>query len=57
MSYIGSIYLGANLYRPRHPLCASMERKLNVDGNEDFETWKLYRDEVQETHQAEFALK
>jgi hypothetical protein len=34
-----------------------MERKKNTDSNEDFEAWKLYRDEVLETHQAEFAQK
>ncbi len=34
-----------------------MDRKMNVDNDEDFEAWKLYRAEVQETHQAEFALK
>lgn len=34
-----------------------MERKLNVDVDEDFEAWKLDRHEVPETHQAEFALK
>ncbi len=34
-----------------------MERKKNVDTDEDFEAWKLDRFEVAETHQAEFALK
>ncbi len=34
-----------------------MDRKPNVETNEDFDEWKLYRFEVVETHQAEFALK
>lgn len=34
-----------------------MERKVTLETNEDFEAWKLDRCEVQETHQAEFALK
>ncbi len=34
-----------------------MERTLDLETNEDFEAWKLDRFEVQETHQAEFALK
>lgn len=34
-----------------------MERKKDIELNEDFEAWKLYRFEVEETHQAEFALK
>ncbi len=34
-----------------------MKRKEQDDTNEDFEGWKFHRDEVQETHQAEFALK
>ncbi len=57
MNYIDTIDSGANLYRPRLWCLGSMERKLNVDRNEDFEAWKLYRFEVEETHQAEFALK
>ena len=38
-------------------LVVPMERKMNVDKSDDFEIWKLDRFEVQETHQAEFALK
>ncbi len=34
-----------------------MERKQDLQTNEDFEAWKLDRFEVAETHQAEFALK
>ncbi len=30
---------------------------MELKTNEDFDEWKLYRFEVAETHQAEFALK
>ncbi len=57
LDYIGTIDLGANLYSPPPTSSGPMERKLNVETNEDFEAWKLYRFEAEETHQAEFALK
>ncbi len=56
-NYIGTIDSGANLYSPPLTSTGPMERKLNVETNEDFEAWKLDRFEVAETHQAEFALK
>lgn len=34
-----------------------MERKKELKANDDFEAWKFDRFEVEETHQAEFALK
>ncbi len=34
-----------------------MERKKDLETNEDFEEWKLNPFEAAETHQAEFALK
>jgi hypothetical protein len=33
------------------------ERKKFEDPTEDFESWKVFRWEQEETHQAEFALK
>lgn len=34
-----------------------MERQKQEESTEDFEAWKFHRYEVEETHQAEFALK
>jgi hypothetical protein len=34
-----------------------MKRLKQEEAGEDFESWKFHRFEVEETHQAEFALK
>lgn len=52
-----SIGLGRHLYRTRPPSDRSMERKQQVNDWDDFDTEKLVRGAIEETHQAEFALK